>query len=208
MVPLRQMMSSTAPSMAPSPVTTTPAAALTHHRSLSSHPILLSTGPPLSSLPVHLGPASAATRLSRAEAVLTTARSSTPSQPRKDTADSAVTVKGGMVAGSGASARRLSPTRSVSEADGFTIHHPTAITPPGAAAVVGSMAAPPPPLPSSGPAILPRPTTFTGAASSGSSTRCPTFSVVLVHHCRLCARFHRHIPDCRAHASVPTSTPL
>ena len=159
LVPIRQMLSSTAPSPA-----STPAAALTHHRSLSSHPILLSTGPPLSSLPVHLGPTNAATRISRAEAVLTSARGSVPPQPRKDTAESAATPKGSAaVAGAAgaAAARRHSPTRSTSEAENITIHHPTAITPPGAASVAttdaqqrqtGPSGPPPPPLPFAAPA--------------------------------------------------------
>ena len=161
LVPIRQMLSSTQPSMSPSPAPAH-ASTLTHHRSLSSHPILLSTGPPLSSLPVHLGPTSAAARLSRAEAVLTSARVSVPSQQRKDTAENPAAVKGTPVAG--AAARRLSPTRSVSEAEGITIHHPTSITPPGAAAVAGSDAQrligsiPAPPLPSIAPAPLPKPT--------------------------------------------------
>ena len=161
LMPIRQMLSSThPPSVSPSPLPTA-ASVLTHHRSMSSNPILLSTGPPLSSLPVHLGPANAATRLNRAEAVLTAARGSVSSQNRKDSTDSFTTAKA-VTPAAAAGVRRLSPTRSTSEVEATTFHHPTSTTPPGAASAIPtefqrpSAASAAPPLPSSVPPPLPK----------------------------------------------------
>ena len=182
LVPIRSMFASSKPSMSPSP-TTTPAAALTHHRSLSSHPILLSTGPPLSSLPVHLGP-STATRLSRAEAVLASTKGSVQAQPRKDMADSAATPTKGVLQPAGTAVRRLSASRSTVETESIRIHPYNGNSPPPvtvAAAAndahrpVGSTAGPsPPPLPNSAPPPLPKPAVATPAPP-------PAVSVATLH---------------------------